>query len=119
MTNLKLINMSDTQPEQVAWLANPYLPFGKITIVQGDPGCGKTSMMLAIAADLTRGRATLGETTCEPSNVIFQTAEDGLADTIKPRLEHDKAKRIILTLLSHGEAVAANDIIEEARDDGV
>jgi len=79
--------MSDVEPEQVAWLAKPYLPFGKITIVQGDPGCGKTSMMLAIAADLTRGRATLGGIVCEPANVIFQTAEDGLADTIKPRLE--------------------------------
>jgi archaellum biogenesis ATPase FlaH len=87
MQNLKLINMEDVEREYVSWLMKPYIPFGKITIVQGDPGEGKTTVMLAIAAALTKGEALpLGETS-KPMDVIFQTAEDGLADTIKPRLE--------------------------------
>ena len=78
--------MEDVETEQVEWLMKPYLPCGKITIVQGDPGEGKTSMMLAIAADLTRGRELPCGNVNEPMDIIFQTAEDGLGDTIKPRL---------------------------------
>ena len=85
--NLKIINMADVQREEVSYLLNPYIPFGKITIVQGDPGEGKTTMMLAVTAALTSGRELPCGSVCEPSDVIFQTAEDGLADTIKPRLE--------------------------------
>jgi len=85
--NLRIINMEDVETEQVTWLMKPYLPFGKISIVQGDPGEGKTTKMLAIAADITRGRALPNSTATEPMSVIFQTAEDGLGDTIKPRLE--------------------------------
>jgi RecA/RadA recombinase len=91
MEKLKIINMNDVKTEQVEWLMKPYIPLGKITIVQGDPGEGKTSMMLAIAADLSRGRELPCGNRCEPANVIFQTAEDGLGDTIKPRLEERDA----------------------------
>ncbi|MCL2638156.1 MAG: AAA family ATPase [Oscillospiraceae bacterium] len=86
-TKLKIFSMEEIETEYVSWLWKPYIPFGKITIVQGDLGDGKTTMMLAIAADLTRGRALPTGSTTEPVNVLFQTAEDGLADTIKPRLE--------------------------------
>jgi len=84
--NLKLITMCDVETEQVDFLWRPYIAYGKITIVQGDPGDGKTTMMLAIAASITRGDEIGGNST-DPADVIFQTAEDGLADTIKPRLE--------------------------------
>ena len=90
MDSLKLINMGDVVTEQIKYLWHPYIAYGKITIVQGDPGDGKTSMMLAIAASLTNGENIEeggGDAALSPSNVIFQTAEDGLADTIKPRLE--------------------------------
>ena len=74
---------------KVSWLWYPYIPYSKITIVQGDPGEGKTTLMLQIAALLTVGKSVPdGEVGTEPVNVIFQGAEDGLADTIKPRLEH-------------------------------
>lgn len=85
---LKIISLSEIKTEEVKWLWYPYIPFGKVTIVQGDPGEGKTTFVLSVIAALTRGDA-LPE--CEaglpPMNVIYQTAEDGLADTIKPRLE--------------------------------
>ena len=94
--NLKLINMEQVEVEKIDWLLYPFIPFGKVTIVQGDPGEGKTTMVLQIIAKLTKGESVLphGEKMevadkmmdIEPVNVIYQTAEDGLGDTIKPRL---------------------------------
>lgn len=80
--------MSDVAAEQVRWLWYPYIPLGKLTIVQGDPGEGKTTLVLALISSLTRGKPLpeCGDAEA-PMNVIYQTAEDGLADTIKPRLE--------------------------------
>jgi len=87
MTDLKIITMRDVKTERVEWLWKPYIPLGKIVIVQGDPGDGKTTMMLAVAAAVTNGDTLPGNGCVPPASVIFQTAEDGLADTIKPRLE--------------------------------
>ena len=85
---LKIISLSEIKTEEVKWLWYPYIPFGKVTIVQGDPGEGKTTFVLSVIAALTRGDALPEcETGLPPMNVIYQTAEDGLADTIKPRLE--------------------------------
>lgn len=87
-TKLKLITMSEIQAEEVKWLWYPYIPFGKITIIQGDPGEGKTTFVLALTALLTRGLPMPGGSLIlPPTNIIYQTAEDGLADTIKPRLD--------------------------------
>ena len=87
MQNLKIITLRDIEAERVSWLWEPYIPLGKITIIQGDPGDGKTTLALAIAAAVTRGDEIGGGTRTTPRSVIFQTAEDGLADTVKPRLE--------------------------------
>ena len=68
-------------------LVYPFIPCGKITIIQGDPGEGKTTFILQLIARLTTGRpAWDGMPPMTPGNVIYQTAEDGLSDTIKPRL---------------------------------
>ena len=106
---LKLINMETVEVEQIEWLLYPFIPFGKVTIIQGDPGEGKTTMVLQIIAKLTRGEPILlkqqsqkeaqkdskenlkqkvlsQDNPIQPVNVIYQTAEDGLGDTIKPRL---------------------------------
>lgn len=84
---LKLISMDTVEAEDVRWLWYPYIPLGKVTIVHGDPGEGKTTFALAVIAALTRGGPLPEcEEAAEPMNVIYQTAEDGLADTIKPRL---------------------------------
>lgn len=85
---LKLISMSEIETEEVKWLWYPYIPIGKVTIIQDDPGEGKTSFILAVISALTLGEALPEcDSAAEPMNVIYQTAEDGLADTIKPRLE--------------------------------
>ena len=86
MSDLKLINMQDIEVEAVEWLIYPLIPYGKITIIQGDPGEGKTTLVLQIIARLTKGESIMDEEAKEPINVIYQTAEDGLGDTIKPRL---------------------------------
>jgi archaellum biogenesis ATPase FlaH len=84
---LKLIQMSQVEVEDIKWVWYPYIPYGKITVVQGDPGEGKTTFVLALIALLTQGKPLPEEETgAVPINVIYQTAEDGLADTIKPRL---------------------------------
>ncbi len=54
---LKIISLSEIKTEEVRWLGYPYIPFGKVTIVQGDPGEGKTAFVLSVIAALTRGEA--------------------------------------------------------------
>lgn len=84
---VKIISMDEVQAEEIKWLWKPYIPLGKLTIVQGDPGEGKTTFVLQLAAQLSQGRDFDGSMEIsEPMNVIYQTAEDGLADTVKPRL---------------------------------
>jgi hypothetical protein len=91
MTELKLIKMSEIQPEAVDWLWEPYIPYGAITLIQGDGGTGKTTTALAIAAAVTRGDALPNGMRGEPANVIVQNAEDSYTKTIRPRLEQSGA----------------------------
>ena len=87
-TELKMIRMSEIESQEVKWLWYPFIPYGKLTIIQGDPGDGKTTLVLNIAAKLSKGESLGSDIDVhEPVNVIYQTAEDGLADTVKPRLE--------------------------------
>ena len=103
-TPLKLISMSEINAEEVQWLWYPYIPLGKLTILQGDPGEGKTSFILAVIAALTRGDPLPEcERAAEPMNVIYQTAEDGLADTIKPRLESAGADCTRVLVIDEGK----------------
>jgi len=115
--NLKLISMRDVQAEAIRWLWYPYLPRGKITIVQGDPGEGKTTFALAVVALLTRGLPMQGgEKALPPMNVIYQTAEDGLADTIKPRLTAMAADcdRVLVIDESEKELTLGDKRLEQA-----
>jgi len=91
-TNLKIINMSDVESKEISWLWYPFIPYGKQTIIQGDPGEGKTTLVLNIAAVLSKGQGLDEHMKPEqPLHIIYQTAEDGLADTVKPRLEKAQA----------------------------
>lgn len=85
---LKMIKMSEVQSQEVEWLWYPFIPYGKLTIIQGDPGDGKTTLVLNIAAKLSKGEGLDNDMKLSvPVNVIYQTAEEGLSDTVKPRLE--------------------------------
>lgn len=116
-TKLRMIKLSEIQAEEVKWLWFPMIPYGKLTIVQGDPGDGKTTLILNIAAKLSRGEG-LDENMkpTEPMNIIYQTAEDGLADTVKPRLEMAGAdcERIMVIDESEKSLSMIDERLEEA-----
>ncbi len=82
--------LADVEPEEVRWLWKYRIPKGKITILDGDPGLGKSWCSLAIASAITTGTPLPGDGNSErrePGTVLLLTAEDGLADTISNRLE--------------------------------
>ena len=114
---LNIIKMSEIQSEEIEWLWYPFIPYGKLTIIQGDPGDGKTTLSLNIAAKLSKGESLDEEMKIsEPINIIYQTAEDGLADTVKPRLElADADCERILVIDESSEALSmADERLEEA-----
>lgn len=78
---------SDIPQRQVDWLWYPYIPYGKLTLLQGDPGEGKSTLILNIAAAVSLGKPMPdGYLLKEAHGVIYQCTEDDLSDTIKPRL---------------------------------
>ena len=79
---------ADVSSMPVRWLWYPYIASGKITLLQGDPGDGKSTMMLNLIAALSRGtNLPDGTPLSRQHRVIYQCSEDDAADTIKPRLE--------------------------------
>ncbi len=79
--------LADVRTEKVLWLWPGRIPFGKVSILDGDPGLGKSTLTLDVAARLTTGRDFPDGAACEPGAVVVLSAEDGLADTIRPRLD--------------------------------
>ncbi|MDQ3919586.1 MAG: AAA family ATPase [Acidobacteriota bacterium] len=84
--SLTLVCMADVEPETVRWLWHPYIPFGKLTVLEGQAGLGKSWLTCALASAVSRGGALPGCEPFEPGNVVMLSAEDGLADTVRPRL---------------------------------
>lgn len=79
---------ANVQTEPVEWLWYPYIPLGKLTVLQGDPGEGKSTFALNIVARITTGQPMPDGAPVTGKRVaIYQCAEDGIADTIKPRLQ--------------------------------
>ncbi len=88
MRDLKIISLDNIESREVEWLWKTYIPLGKLTIIEGDPGSGKTMLALRLASQLSKGVALpFVEEHKEPMNIIYQTVEDAYDDTIKPRLE--------------------------------
>ena len=99
METVEVIRMSEVDLLKVEWLWEPYIPFGKVTIIQGNPGEGKTTFALRLCAACTNKKIFPNMEPIEPFNVIYQTAEDGLGDTVKPRLieaEADLARVLVI-----------------------
>ena len=79
---------SNIEAKSVDWLWFPYIPFGKLTVIQGDPGEGKSTFVINLLSLLTKGLPMPdGFVPGHSYTAIYQCAEDGIADTIKPRLE--------------------------------
>jgi hypothetical protein len=79
--------LSSVEPEEVSWLWPSWLALGKLALVDGDPGLGKSAMTLDLAARVSSGKVFPDGAECEPAGVVLLSAEDGLADTIRPRLD--------------------------------
>ena len=90
--NKYFIKYSDVETKQIDWLWFPYLPKGMVSIVQGDPKCGKTFMLIDIISRITRG--DYKPLSCEKfdvGNVIFQNSDDPIEYSLKERFEKQKA----------------------------
>ena len=113
---VKIIRMSDVELTPVEWLWKPYLPFGKLSVLQGNPGEGKTYFAMHLAAACTSGKLLPNMERMEPFNVIYQTAEDGLGDTVKPRLIEAGADldRVLVIDDSEVQLTLSDERIEKA-----
>ena len=79
--------LSSVEREEVSWLWPSWLALGKLALVDGDPGLGKSAMSLDLAARVSSGKGFPDGADCEAAGVVLLSAEDGLADTIRPRLD--------------------------------
>lgn len=105
----RLVNMGDVRPEPVAWLWPGRIALGKINLLDGDPGLGKSTITDDLAARVSTG-ATMPDGSSSdlsgPAGVVILSAEDGMADTIRPRLDAagaDVARIVALECMERGE----------------
>ncbi len=114
MEDWSLVYYKDIKSRKIDWLWYPYIPFGKITLIQGDPGEGKTTFILSLLSILSTG----GKLPCSDvsviGNAIYQNSEDDNADTIKPRLERHGADCSRICFISkQDDAVSLEDDLEK------
>lgn len=103
---LDIISASEITPTEVSWLWYPFIPYGKVTLLQGDPGDGKSTFVLTLAAMLTNGEPlpfTDPAKAAEPMNIIYQTTEDDADDTIVPRFIKANGNRERLLFINERE----------------
>lgn len=93
LDSYRLVNLADVEPVRVSWVWPGRIPAGRLTVLDGDPGLGKSTITLDLAARITRGDAMPdGAPGLNlPRGVILMGAEDGLADTVRPRLDAARA----------------------------
>lgn len=90
LNGMLLVLLSDVVPERVRWLWQGRIPLGKLSVIEGDPGLGKSTVTLDIAARVTRGALMPDDSPSDvqgAGGVVLLSAEDGLSDTIRPRLD--------------------------------
>lgn len=86
----EVVRLSDVEPETVRWLWADRIPLGKLTILDGDPGLGKSTLSLDLAARLSTGQPMPDGARPDvdgPRGTVLMSAEDGIGDTIRPRLD--------------------------------
>lgn len=83
----QLVTLADVTPERVTWLWQGRLPAGKLIVLDGDPSLGKSTLGLTFAAHVSTGTQWPDGAPCALGDVVLMSAEDGLADTVRPRLD--------------------------------
>ena len=99
MSNAVFKSLAEVQPEPVRWLWEGRIPAGKVTLLEGEPGVGKSTLALELAARVSRGAGMPFQKPHQehkPANVVLFSGDDSLADTVRPRLDaaHADAGRI-------------------------
>lgn len=84
--NYKVISFKEIKAKPINWLFQDFLAYGKITMVQGDPGSGKTSLALKLASEFSNGITPYGEKLKKPIKTLLLLSEDDWEDTIRPKL---------------------------------
>lgn len=125
MSELSVTFFKDIEPQETQWIWYPYIPKGKLTIMQGDPGEGKSTLALHLAAAVS-----MGKDFPEPKEVVrrfglvlYQNAEDGLSDTVRPRLEKAHANCDMIFTLNEGDEMLSlidprlHEVIRRVRPD--
>lgn len=111
-----LVNGADLTPEPVRWLWPDWLALGKLHILAGAPGQGKTTIALAMAATLTIGGRWPDGSRCAPGNVLIWSGEDDPADTLLPRLIASGADRTRCYFVSGTRIDGEVEPFDPARD---
>lgn len=97
--------LSDVSTTPIDWLWKPYMPRGAMTMIVGDGGYGKSWMTCAIAADLSQGRPLPGQAAMAPKRVLMISAEDGVSQIIKPKMEVLGADMAMIAAFDEGFAL--------------
>ena len=98
--------LSEVRPERVRWLWDRRIALGKLNLVDGDPGTGKSAATTDLAARVSVGKPWPDGAECKVGGVVILSAEDGLADTIRPRFDAaggDPSKAVAVSTVPDGE----------------
>lgn len=117
-SNLETVELGDIEREKVEWFWPNRIPKGKLSLIVGDPEVGKSFFTMFLTAQVTQGRPWPDnpEHSTDKGKVIILTAEDGLADTIVPRVEDNGGDKSLVTSI---QGVRYQDSVREfniARD---
>lgn len=106
-TAATLRTLASVEPEEVTWIWTHRIPRGKLTLIAGDPGAGKTFVTLAVAAAVTRGQTLPGDSRpfCAAGHVLLLNFEDGAGDTLRPRADACKVDVTRLLIPPKGTAI--------------
>jgi len=108
--------LSEVEPERIQWLWQNRIPLGKLSVLDGDPGLGKSAATTDFAARVSVGRTWPDGEECKVGGVVIASAEDGEADTIRPRLDAaggDPSKVLALSTVPDGDAERTLTIPED------
>lgn len=114
-----IVRLSDVDPEAIKWLWPDRIPLGKLTMLDGDPGLLKSTITLDLAARLSRGASMPDGTEPEvgrPAGTVLLTAEDGLADTVRPRLDAAEGDPRRVAVVKHVSTVNGEPRLPHVED---